>query len=106
MRVRKYPAGTTIIQQGDLGNDFFIVKEGQVQATRYAPDAEPVSRAHEAGDYFGELALIRNEPRAATVVAMTEVSLLSMDRATFKRLMGPAEAYLETHAVRYEQLPA
>ncbi|GAX72756.1 hypothetical protein CEUSTIGMA_g212.t1 [Chlamydomonas eustigma] len=57
---------------------------------------------YQAGNYFGELALIRNEPRAATVRAMTPVSLLVVERSHFTALMGPllptmvkqAEVYL------------
>lgn len=102
MKQATYPAGHAIIQQGELGEHFFIVYTGQVTATRVAPEtSEPATMVHEAGDYFGELALLRNEPRAATVVASTEVSLMSMDRATFKRLMGPAEDFLERESSRY-----
>lgn len=102
LKVETHPQGTTIIQQGAAGNHFFIVYEGQVVATRLAPEhPEPVTFLHAAGDYFGELALLRDEPRAATVVAATDVQLLSMDRATFKRLMGPTEVFLEREAARY-----
>mmetsp|Transcript_92236 Transcript_92236/g.243858 ORF Transcript_92236/g.243858 Transcript_92236/m.243858 type:complete len:315 (+) Transcript_92236:54-998(+) len=97
-----FPAGHVIIQQGDPGEHFFFVYSGQVVATKESADSEPVSMAHEAGDYFGELALLWDAPRAATVVSSTEVCLMSMDRATFKRLMGPVEGFLERETSRYE----
>jgi cAMP-dependent protein kinase regulator len=97
-----FPAGHVIIQQGDPGEHFFFVYSGQVVATKECPDVEPVSMAHQAGDYFGELALLWDAPRAATVVSSTEVCLMSMDRATFKRLMGPVEGFLERETARYE----
>lgn len=101
MKQLTYPAGSVIIQQGDAGEHFFIVYTGTVEATRTEEDGSRQSFVHEAGDYFGELALLRNAMRAATVVASTEVSLMSMDRATFKRLMGPAEGFLERESTRY-----
>jgi len=103
LKVEDFPPGTTVIQQGDIGHHFYIVYDGQVVATKYSPDsAEPVVYAHEAGDYFGELALLRNEPRAATAVCATQARLLSMDSATFKRLMGPVEEFLQRAVSRYE----
>ncbi|CAE8629284.1 unnamed protein product, partial [Polarella glacialis] len=102
LKMERYPEGSLIIQQGDVGEHFFIVYEGQVLASKYSPDAEPMTMLHEAGDYFGELALLHGEPRAASVSAYTEACLLSMDRATFKRLMGSVETYLESHTDRYE----
>mmetsp|Transcript_33856 Transcript_33856/g.72154 ORF Transcript_33856/g.72154 Transcript_33856/m.72154 type:complete len:318 (-) Transcript_33856:79-1032(-) len=102
LKVLSFPAGTTIIQQGDIGDAFFFVYEGEVVASRVSPESpEPSTFAHQAGDYFGELALLRNEPRAATVVATTDVKLFMMDSATFKRLMGPAEQFLTEQAARY-----
>ena len=44
---------------------------------------------YKSGEYFGELALITNEPRAAFVIAKTDVKMISMDRKSFKRLLGP-----------------
>jgi len=95
--------GTTIIQQGDLGKNFYIVHEGQAVASKVpAGGGQPVTMVHEAGDYFGELSLMKGQPRAATVVAHSpEVKLLSMDASTFKRLMGPAEDFLQKGLLRY-----
>lgn len=103
LKQEAFPQGTTIIEQGDIGKHFYIVQDGQVLATK-TPDGggAPVSMVHQAGDYFGELALMRNQPRAATVVAQSpEVKLLSMDASTFKRLMGPADEYLQRGTLRY-----
>ena len=51
--------------------------------------------------YFGELALLRSEPRAATVTALTDCDLLELGRADFMALLGPLAKTLEAHTARY-----
>lgn len=103
LKLQVFPYGTMIVQQGEEGNHFFIVLEGQVIASKVTLESpEPVTFVHQAGDYFGELALLQNAPRAASVqVATEQVKLLSMDRPTFKRLMGNFEQYLYAGMDRY-----
>lgn len=103
LKMETFQQGAVIITQGELGENFYIVYEGEVIAQKYiAEGQEPITMGHKAGDYFGELALIRNEPRAASVFAASpEVRLLSMDASTFKRLMGPVEEILQRQAQQY-----
>mmetsp|Transcript_70718 Transcript_70718/g.160622 ORF Transcript_70718/g.160622 Transcript_70718/m.160622 type:complete len:453 (-) Transcript_70718:125-1483(-) len=106
LRVEVYEGeGTQIIQQGDSGDKFFVTLEGECVAKKFfVPGQEPRKvMMHKVGDYFGELSLLKNEPRAASVFTSTPtVKLLSMDRKTFKRLMGPIEDILRREAKRYE----
>lgn len=51
--------------------------------------------------YFGELALLRGEARAATVLAAGDCDLLALERAEFMRVMGPLAAQLEQQAAKY-----
>jgi cAMP-dependent protein kinase regulator len=94
-----------IIKQGDPGDKFFIVLEGECVAKKSftaGSDARQVM-IHKAGDYFGELAIIKNEPRAASVFTHTDkVRCLSMERKVFKRLLGPIEDILRREASRYD----
>ena len=59
---------------------------------------------YHVGDYFGERALIKNEPRAANVIAKSPTcTVVSMDRHSFKRLLGPLEELLKRNMELYEK---
>lgn len=80
-----YEKGEVVINEGDHGNDFFVVDEGEVEVTSKGQ----VLGVERRGDYFGELALINDEPRAATVRAKTDLKLERLGRYGFERLIGP-----------------
>jgi len=106
LKVENYEKpGEQIIQQGDAGDKFYIVLEGECEAKKaFVQGQEPQKvMTHKAGDYFGELSLLKNELRAASVyTSAPNVKVLFMDRKTFKRLCGPIEDILRREAKRYE----
>ena len=84
-----YQKGDVVITEGEAGNDFFIIESGQAECTRRVGDNDvPVCPTLTSGSFFGELALLKDEPRAATVRALTELAVVKIDRATFKRMIG------------------
>ncbi|KAL4139780.1 hypothetical protein PRNP1_015538 [Phytophthora ramorum] len=99
LRVQFVEAGDTILTEGSRGDDFYIIADGEVKCTR---GGEEVSARLGAGDFFGELALIHDDVRQATVTAMRKSKLLVLDRATFKRLLGPMQEHLRKRADLYE----
>ena len=74
-----------------------MIQEGIAIATKTVEAGKPPMEVmkYKPGDYFGELALIKNEPRAANVIAKSEVSVVTLDRHSFKRLLGPIEEILK-----------
>lgn len=80
-----YDQGDIIIHEGDSGNDFFVVDEGEAEVISKGQ----VVKVERRGDYFGELALINDEPRAASVRAKTPLKLERLGRYGFERLIGP-----------------
>eukprot|EP00347_Sterkiella_histriomuscorum_P017965 403347301 len=99
-----FKAGEYIIRTGDEGNKFYLVESGELFATKVLDNHEEAKEVmqYKAGDYFGERALIQNEPRAANVIAKTDCKLVSMDRHSFKRLMGPLDTILRRNMEVYE----
>jgi ATP/ADP translocase len=67
---RLYAANETVFREGDLGDELVVIVDGSVRVVRTEADGrERMIRTYGAGDHFGELALLREAPRAATVVA-------------------------------------
>jgi CRP-like cAMP-binding protein len=73
IREQKFPSGTSIVREGKMsGVGFYIVSDGEAAVTI---EGKELARLH-AGDHFGELALIGNRERGATVTAMTPLTCL------------------------------
>lgn len=80
------PAGRVVVRQGEPGLDFAVIVEGTAEVTR---DGRTI--AHLAsGDFFGEMALLGDSPRTASVAATTPMRLLVATRAEFGALLEQA----------------
>ena len=103
LQEREYAEGAVIITEGDEGDYFYIIREGEVKCTQVATGDFEVSRRLTDGDYFGELSLLSSQRRAATVVAAKKTTVLSLERAAFDRLLGPLSGYLKANADTYKK---
>ncbi len=82
-QVRTYPAHTTLCHEGAEEAVFYILGEGQVIITQKLGDQDRLLRFGGPGQYFGEMALIANTPRNATVRTTVESTVLEIDKDTF-----------------------
>ena len=76
------PAGKVIAREGDFGHEFFIIDSGTAEVTRGGARIAELG----AGDFFGEMALLDDDRRTATVTATSPMSLIVMTRASFRAL--------------------
>ena len=89
-----FSAGARIITEGEQGDDFFIIESGEVKCTHAKPGGgEQHLLTLKRGDYFGEMALMLDEPRHANVVATADVQCFRISRHDFVRLFGRRPAY-------------
>lgn len=85
VRERHYAKGAVILSQGDVGEALFLIGSGQVKVTMIAEDGrEVILSVLKTGDFFGEMALVDDEPRSAHVVAMADTMLLQLRRDDFR----------------------
>jgi Cyclic nucleotide-binding domain len=82
-----FAAGETIFREGDAGDYLYIIIKGEVEVIREGPgQSEIVLNRLGPGEYFGEMALISNEPRNATLRTITPVDAVTMERTAFTTL--------------------
>jgi CRP/FNR family transcriptional regulator, cyclic AMP receptor protein len=79
-------AGDVLARQGEIGREFVILLEGEVDVAR---DGKVIA-VRGPGDYIGEIALLDNQPRTATVTAKTDVAAEVLNRAEFASLLAAA----------------
>ncbi|XP_058617769.1 protein kinase, cAMP-dependent, regulatory, type II, alpha, B isoform X2 [Onychostoma macrolepis] len=108
--MKTFSDGERIIRQGDSADCFYIVESGEVkimirsktQAGQRSQEEVEVARCSR-GQYFGELALVTNKPRAASVYAAGETRCLVIDVQAFERLLGSCKEILKRNISQYEQ---
>jgi putative ABC transport system ATP-binding protein len=89
MTKRHYAAGEIIIREGDPGEEFMLISEGEVEVIR----AEHEVARLRPGDFFGEVALISGEPRNATVVAVTAVDTYVLGKTDFQTAIATSQSF-------------
>ena len=87
-RERAYPKNSVILFEDDPGDALYVVKQGQVKVVLIGEDGrEVILSVLGEGDFFGEMALIDDEPRSAHVIAMGDSTLLVLRREDFQGLL-------------------
>jgi putative ABC transport system ATP-binding protein len=89
MTKRHYAPGEIIIREGEPGEEFMLISEGEVEVIRAEHEVARLG----PGDFFGEVALISGEPRNATVVAVTEVDTYVLGKTDFQTAIATSQSF-------------
>jgi len=97
------PAGTDVVREGDPGDRFYVVADGELAVTRGGRPLRTIGR----GEGFGEIALLEDVPRTATVTARTDARLYSLDKPTFlASVTSHPRTVSEAERLVHERLPS
>jgi hypothetical protein len=101
LRRIEVPPGDVLIRQGDVGDRFLMIVHGDVRVTR---DGEAIAE-RTSGDHLGEIALLRDVPRTATVTTTAPTELLILDRDPFlEAVTGHPQSHARANAIVEEHL--
>lgn len=81
---KKLNPGEVLFEEGDKGEVMYLIREGKIKITKGKGEDEKVLAVLKEGDFFGEMAIIESAPRSASAIAATNVSLLVIDKETFR----------------------
>ena len=90
MTLEKVPDGTAVVSQGEVGDRLYIVKDGEAEVVARGDDEQELATLSK-NDYFGEIALLKDVPRTATVRAKGTLELYSLEREDFQNLLERSE---------------
>jgi CRP-like cAMP-binding protein len=91
MTKRHFAAGETIIREGEAGEEFFLISDGEVDVVRADHEVARLGR----GEFFGEVALISGEPRNATVVASEPLDTFVLGKSDFQAAVVSSPSFRE-----------
>jgi putative ABC transport system ATP-binding protein len=89
VKKRHFAAGETIVREGEPGEEFFVISDGEVEVIRADHEVARLG----PGDFFGEVALISGEPRNATVVAEGEVDTYVLGKTDFETALASSRSF-------------
>ncbi|CAL1285894.1 unnamed protein product [Larinioides sclopetarius] len=97
--------GETLFEEGDEGDGMYFVEEGKISITQKSAKnkREQEVAQYGPGHYFGEMALVKNQPRAATAKAMVDTKLAFLEVKAFERLLGPCIDIMKSRIEKYEK---
>jgi len=95
MKKEKFKKGEKIFEEGEKGNKLYLVKKGKIKVFKNSKFIREIKE----GNYFGEVALLINEPRSATVIADTDISLLTLTKEDFKNFIDKRMLDYLTHKI-------
>ena len=102
---KTYEEGQVVIKQGDVGDNFYLVESGEAVVTQTDEHGKDhVLVTLKKGSYFGELALINDKPRAATVTAKGRLKVALLGKKAFSRLLGPVITIIKRNAANYQKV--
>lgn len=87
-----FEPGLAVITEGEAGDAFYLVESGEAEVTKAG---EGVVKQLKQGDYFGEVALLNDLPRQATVTAKSKLKVATLGKDGFQRLLGPVLDHLK-----------
>ena len=94
--------GSYIIHEGEEGDRFYFIQKGTADAFKKENGEEKKVFEYKENDYFGELSLLNNDKRQASIkVTSDKMTVAWMDKSTFKRILGPIENILQRNSERY-----
>jgi putative ABC transport system ATP-binding protein len=96
MVLERYPAGTVLIRQGDVGDKFYLLRHGSVDVI--VDEGLPTRRqlaVLKEGEFFGEMALLSGEPRNATVIAREAVQVYTLGKNEFQAAIAASPPFRE-----------
>ncbi|MEZ4359297.1 MAG: Crp/Fnr family transcriptional regulator [Kofleriaceae bacterium] len=84
---QEFPAGSVLFREGDRGTVMYVVQRGEIELRRQVGASERVIAVLSAGQFFGEMAILKDRPRSATAVVRHDARLLVIGATTFEAML-------------------
>lgn len=102
LATENFAQGDFIIKEGEEGSKFYLIQEGTADAIKSIDGQDVTVMSYQPNSYFGELALLNNDKRKASIrVTSEKLVAASLDKASFKRMLGPIEEILQRNSAKY-----